>query len=334
MSQPAAAATALARTAELRAALEPMLGPIARLEHRPSAFGTSFAIEEIDVHLEDGTPLPILLKDLSPQALLEGARRVKPAFIHDPLREIEVYRSLLAPHRLGTAHCYGVVTDAAAGRFWLFLERVPGRELYQVGEFSLWKSVTRWLAAFHSRFASDAAGAQAFPLLSYDGDYYRLWLRRAQAFLPAGGPARPGFTRLAGRYGRVVERLLALPVTLLHGEFYASNILVQQTVAGLRVCPVDWEMASIGPGLMDLAALTAGGWTEAQKNELALAYYAQWAAQGAEAPQADAFLNALDHCRLHLAVQWLGWARDWSPPAEHRQDWLGEALRLADKLGL
>jgi thiamine kinase-like enzyme len=30
---------------------------------------------------------------------------------------------------------------------------------------------------------------------------------------------------------------------------------------GWRVCPVDWEMAAVGPGLIDLAALTAGWWT-------------------------------------------------------------------------
>jgi hypothetical protein len=308
---------------------------IDRLEHRPSAFRTSFAIEEIDVLLENGTPVPILLKDLGPQALLEGARRVKPAFLHDPRREIEVYRSLLAPHRLGTALCYGAVTDAAAGRFWLFLERVSGQELYQVGELSTWQSVARWLAVFHSRFVGQAARlTQAAPLLTYDGDYYQLWLRRARSFLPAGGPTRSGFDRLAGHYGRVVARLLALPRTFLHGEFYASNVLVQETGTGLRVCPVDWEMAAVGPGLMDLAALTAGGWSEADKNDIARSYLTEWAAQGAEMPQTETFCSALDHCRLHLAVQWLGWARDWSPPAEHQQDWLGEALRLADRLGL
>jgi hypothetical protein len=45
-------------------------------------------------------------------------------------------------------------------------------------------------------------------------------------------------------------------------------------------------------------------------------------------------LTALDYCRLHLAVQWLGWAPEWSPPPEHTQDWLGEALGLARKLEL
>ena len=30
--------------------------------------------------------------------------------------------------------------------------------------------------------------------------------------------------------------------------------------------------------------------------------------------------------RLHLAVQWLGWSRDWTPPREHATDWLGESV--------
>jgi hypothetical protein len=33
-------------------------------------------------------------------------------------------------------------------------------------------------------------------------------------------------------------------------------------------------------------------------------------------------------------VQWLGWAEGWTPPAEHRHDWLGEGIALAERLGL
>jgi hypothetical protein len=357
------------RTSELWVILTPMLGRIARLEHRPSPFRTSFAIEEIDVVLDDGTSLAILLKDLRWQALPESIRRVKPAFLHNPLREIDVYRGLLgvrgrisplapvlggeglgvrgglsplAPEYggegskevLGTAHCYGAVIDPAADRYWLFLERVPGRELYQVGEFSTWRGVARWLALFHRRFSPEPLRLRwAGQLLKYSGDYYRAWLERARAFLRADSQDRSTFERLAERYDRVIERLLALPATFVHGDFHASNVLVQETAAALRVCPVDWELAAVGPGLMDLAALTAG-WAEAERTDLAFAYHAEWAAQAGEVPEVADFLSNLDHCRLHQAVQWLGWAPDWSPPPEHRQDWLGEALRLADRIGL
>jgi aminoglycoside phosphotransferase (APT) family kinase protein len=140
-------------------------------------------------------------------------------------------------------------------------------------------------------------------------------------------------------YDRVVERLTALPVTFVHGEFYASNVLVhglaqEEEGEGLRVCPVDWEMAAVGPGLIDLAALTAGGWTADEREALALAYHAAFVPHENWPPAPEAFLVALDYCRLHLAVQWLGWSPGWSPPPEHAQDWLDEALGLAEKLGL
>jgi len=140
--------------------------------------------------------------------------------------------------------------------------------------------------------------------------------------------------RLARSYDRVVERLEKLPVTFIHGEFYASNVLVHETEGKPRVCPVDWEMAAVGPGLVDLAALTAGGWNAEEKKALALAYHAALVPRDGWPPAPEEFLRALDHCRLHLAVQWLGWASGWSPPPEHTQDWLGEALSLAGKLRL
>jgi aminoglycoside phosphotransferase (APT) family kinase protein len=154
------------------------------------------------------------------------------------------------------------------------------------------------------------------------------------------GPSRSGAVRrgvdwLAERYDRVVEHLMALPVTIIHGEFYASNVLVQERAREpLRVCPVDWEMAAVGPGLMDLAALIAGGWSEEEKRALALAYRKALMPGDSWPPAPDAFLTALEYCRLHVAVQWLGWFGQRRPYSAHAQDWLGEALRLAEKLGL
>ena len=46
----------------------------------------------------------------------------------------------------------------------------------------------------------------------------------------------------------------------------------------------------------------------------------------------DDLLATLDWCRLHLAVRWVGWAPSWSPPREHRHDWLREALSLAEEV--
>ena len=336
-------------TEDLRSALERALSRhfgvprlVTRLMRRPADNRSSFALEELDLCLNDGAALSLLFKNLGRHALLESARHVKPAFLFNPLREIEAYRRFLATDRMGTAVCFGAEVDAPSGRYWLFLEKVPGVELYQVGDFATWQHVARYLAARHSCFAADRdllARARSAHLLMYDADYFRTWLDRAQEFVAVEtlSPQQNGrhfLERLASRYEQVIERLVALPVTLIHGEFYASNVLVEENAQGQRVCPVDWEMAGVGPGLIDLAALTAGNWTDEQRTALALAYHAGLPPDHGLSLPPDALLAALDYCHLHLAIQWLGWSSEWSPPPDHRRDWLSEAMRLTEKLGL
>ena len=86
--------------------------------------------------------------------------------------------------------------------------------------------------------------------------------------------------------------------------------------------------------MMDLAALSSGKWSGDERRAMALAYHEACLDTRGLPADREAFLTALDRCRLHLAVQWLGWSPDWSPPPEHAQDWLGEVAALADKLGL
>jgi aminoglycoside/choline kinase family phosphotransferase len=166
-------------------------------------------------------------------------------------------------------------------------------------------------------------------LLDYNAEYYWRWIQRAVTL-----NSHPGLRAIANAYAVVVEHLLGLSRTIVHGEFYPSNILIRSSVEGPRVCPVDWETAAIGPGLVDLAALTAGKWSSEQCSELARHYYEALGAHNPWLDDWDGFLKSLKYCRLHLAVQWLGWSADWMPPADHAQDWLRHALSLAAELGL
>ena len=332
MSQPAKQAAAHELSSALQAALDTYFGrqrTIIALERRPAPYRSSFSLEELDVVLEDETRLPIIYKDLSPRALLPEARDAKPGFLHDPQREIDTYRDILAPQRLGSPLCYGAVVDPQGERFWLFLERVDGCPLWQVGEIAVWQEAARWLAILHTRFAG-RKGLTTARLLRHDADYYRLWITRAQAFAAAG---KQQIAWLAGRYDDVVERLTALPTTFIHGEFYPSNILIDDKHEKLRVCPLDWEMVAVGPGLVDLAALTAGTWSADDRDAIVSAYEKTMAAVDRWSA-ADDFGSALDLCHLHLAVQWLGWSPNWTPPPEHAHGWLEEAMQLAEKLGL
>src|SRR5262245_21040223 len=102
----------------LRVALEGALSghfgrdcPIARLEWRPSPYSTSSPAEEVDAQLGDGQILRLFMKDVSRRALSPDARRAKPAFLYDPMREIEIYRTFLGPAGLGTPTFYGALVD-------------------------------------------------------------------------------------------------------------------------------------------------------------------------------------------------------------------------------
>ena len=287
-------------------------GPV-EISYRPYAFGTSFPLVEVDVRLGDGSVSRMLAKNVSRASLDPTTLRVKPEIVHDARREIDVYERILAGAGLGTPAYHG-----SAGS-WLLLEHIAGAELWQVGEIETWEEAARWLARMHERLRE----ARSPHLLSYDAAYLRGWLERAEAFVGGATLARVG-----AHYDELVDALLALPRSFVHGEFYPSNILVADTVHGLRVAAVDWEMAGVGPSLLDLSALTTGRWSDEVVRRLAAAY------EGRAGEPSSELVEALDLCRLHLAVQWLGWSSSWSPPPEHDHDWLGDLERLVDKLGL
>lgn len=299
-------------------------------ERRAYDYRTSFPLEELRVELVGEGSVTLLFKQLDWDALAPEAQVAKPRFLHDPEREQAVYAELLpqAPH--GPARCFGAVAEP--GRHWLFLERVEGRELFQVGERELWEKAARWLGRFHAAMAPELdRHRQEGRLIEHDAAYYQRWIERAREFASDPKPIQ----WLAAKQDQIVESLLAQPRTVLHGEFYASNVLVASDLghspvgqeSEARVAPVDWELAAVGPGLTDLAALVSG-WPQEDRAAIAGAY--------ASEPGVPAFSpRDLDFARLQIAIQWLGWAPpSWVPPEGQRHDWLGEALELAEELRL
>jgi aminoglycoside phosphotransferase (APT) family kinase protein len=322
---------------ELREALLPLLresgvGAPGEIRRSPYEYRTSFPLERLDLRLADGASLSLLFKQLDWDALGDEARLAKPRFLHDPAREPAVYGSVLPAAPPGPPRYYGAEIDPGRGRHWLFIERVEGRELFQVGDRALWETAAVWLAEMHRRLAGELDRHRASGrLLEHDGAYYRGWAERARRFAHAPGQPRDraqSVDALTVRYEAAIDELLAMPKTVIHGEFYASNVLVAGEGASPRVCPVDWELAAAAPGLTDLAALVSGGWSEDDREAIAAAYRA--AAGPGSAPQ-----RQLDLARLQLAIQWLGWAEPgWTPPLGQRHDWLGEAEALTERLGL
>jgi aminoglycoside phosphotransferase (APT) family kinase protein len=334
--------------AKLRATLEEVLSnhfgsprQIKKLRRRRSAYSSSYTIQNLEVELDRGQVLRLVLKDMSRDSLSSTAHAVRPEFLYQARREIETYQRLLHPQRFGTAICYGASANQDQ-HCWLFLERVDGPLLWQTDKMELWQEAARWLARLHAQFDTrncPRPATEIAHLLRYGGLFFTVWLRRAEEFLRCRDKTLSretwrAFGRLAERYDTVVARLSELPTTLIHGEFYPSNVIVRRSKQASEICPIDWEVAAIGPGLIDLAALTSGDWTESNRTAITAAYREElkcWSDRQVSMPE---LTEAVEYCQLHICVQLLGWACDWSPPEQHAQNWLQEALRLANRLRL
>lgn len=283
----------------------------------------------------DGHDTEILVKDLSRLALLPGARKVKPDFFHDPRREIAMYRHVLGAAE-GTAAYHGHHVDHGTGTVILVIEHVPGLELCDVGSVDIWTDTARWLGRFH--VTASATETSVVPLRIHDHDLYRKWSDRAvSASRRLARDEHDALRRLIDVYDRhVVDRLASATRTVIHGEMYPSNVIIGGANAdgtfdadGLRVCAVDWESAASGPALLDLAALTTGDWSSADRERMITAYRDAAAAGGFRWEQFDHDLAA---CSLQLAIQWLGWFVDHDPPPWQRRNWIEEAESAAERL--
>ncbi|HKO38097.1 MAG TPA: aminoglycoside phosphotransferase family protein [Solirubrobacterales bacterium] len=310
--------------AAVRAALERALSeirgapsPIAELIRRPFAYETSFAIDELDVRLGDGERLALLVKDVGAAGLTAEAAATKPAHTLDPGREISVYRDLLGPAGLSTPRFHGAAVEPERERWWLFLERVEGEVLTDVGELSVWCEAAGWAGRLDRAVDGGGSGSA---LLERGSEWHERWLDAAIAAL--------GDDPLAGRLGaarsRLLERLDALPRAFVHGELYPANVLAARGEGRARIAPVDWELAGSGPYALDLAALVSG-WGREDREAMCRRFH-QALLPGA--PTFEELLAAVELCELFLALQWIGWAPGWVPPEAQRRDWPAEAARL------
>jgi predicted glycoside hydrolase/deacetylase ChbG (UPF0249 family)/aminoglycoside phosphotransferase (APT) family kinase protein len=296
-----------------------------RLRRRePYEYASSAVLEEIVVSIGD-TERELILKRLSWEGLFGDAVTSKQRWLHDPRREFGVYEMLAGMDVTPTL--YGGSTDGDDA--WMLVEKAGGVELWQVGELAVWEGVASWLAAFHVRFRGlvDELAERNPALIRYDRSWIERWTAWATEVVErVGDPRARELSAVASRYGDgVVEWAVHTPSVFVHGELYPSNVLVQGGRDDVVVRPIDWEMAGIGPGALDLAALVAG-WDPPEREALIAAYERSMS-------QPDPELRRhVSLARLHLALRWLALTGDWRPPAEHARDWVAEALDSAADL--
>jgi len=299
-------------------------GP-AVVERRVSPYRSTHELEDVDLVLADGRRLRLVLKACG----LAATHGVRPRIVMDGHRELWAYEALLPRLDLGAPRFFGRLDLGPDGER-LVLERIAGEPLHLAGDLDAWHEAARWLARFHARgleyWKAVAASGRA---LSQDPALHERWLARARRRAVTGEGATVWTEEIDDAARRAIRILADSPRTLVHGELYASNVIDSGTGAEPRVRVVDWESIGVGPAALDLAALTAGDWSDAVRGELVAAYRA---AVGPDIARHPLFEPALDSARLVNALQWLGWSEGWSAPPHQARDWHSEARAAAARV--
>jgi hypothetical protein len=158
-------------------------------------------------------------------------------------------------------------------------------------------------------------------LRAYDAAYYTRWVQRTLQIPGDGGLF--WLVMICKRFEELVDCLVSQPLTVIHGEYYAHNVLYRHG----RIHPVEWETTAMAAGGMDLAALT-DGYPAAEMRDCEIEYRRARSPHGAPAN----FLLNLSAARLPLHIRWLVEEPYWKTAG---QLWRVKHVRsVAAELGL
>ena len=287
----------------------------------PNPYAAVSPSEVVSVELASGERVSIFVKHLGEEQRSHPDKRVRE-------REARVYGELLGDRDLPVPRFLGSGWNDATGRGDLFLEYVDGWNLkYQ--DLRHWHTAARRLGRLHLAFArrGDRLLGRDF-LLRLDRDYLFAWAGRAVAAVASLSAG------LAGRLQRTVDdldvaaNLLAeQPPTLVHNDLAPKNVIADTSASPAgRTCIVDWEMAGVGCGLMDLAHLTYG--LPPREVEWMFDLYGEELTGTGLMPSREEGKRLLASCQLHGALYRLAHADVWRLPLERVAEWIADSEEL------
>ena len=288
---------------------------VASVRRRPCEFAALVPCEEVTALLSDGRRLSLFVKltDGGPTDHPDKSRRD---------RERLVYERLLSPHasRLPVPRYYGT-----RGRR-MFLEFVGDWSL-KYHDLTHWFAAAARLAQLHAHFATrgDVLGASTF-LLTLDKGYLQQWYGRALAAVAARPDAVLAARVEALRSGLAdaAALLAAQPPTLVHNDLAPKNVLADRSTTPARICIVDWEVAGVGCGLLDLVHLKYGLDAESDRRMVS-AYRAELSEVGLLPRDDCEFARLLAACEMHKTLYRLAHSPRWKLPPERLAQWVAEA---------
>ena len=273
--------------------------PVAILARAPNPYSSTSPSEVVTCRLPDGGVRRVLCK-YSTGSSGHAAHGHRGGVAY----EADVYRHVLRPLEGAGPPYYGTFGGGSAGPLALVLGFLDGASwVHKAPDGAAMRRAARWIGRFHARNQGRLATAPAPPLNRYTAAYYRGWARRTWRFAAPWRGRWPWLGRVCERFEHDPGPLVESPPTIIHGEYYPENVLYR---AG-AIYPVDWESAAIGPGAIDLAALTDDWPAEVIRACESEYRRARWP----EGPPADSE-RTLPLARLYLLFRWLGDRPQWT----------------------
>jgi len=242
-----------------------------------------------------------------------------------PDREVRMYADLLDDRSLPVPRYYGAFWNPESKHHELYLEYIDGWNLkYQ--EIDHWYTAASSLARLHLHFAAQADRLRKREyLLKLDRAYFRQWAERASSALAAHYPLLASrLDPVFRRYHEVAALLSAQPPTLVHNDLAPKNVLADHSADPVRICFIDWEMAGVGCGLLDLVHLRYG-LDPVSARALSAAYLDEVAGAGLVPSGEDESSLLLSACELHQALYRLAHCPWWGFSEEKAVRFVDEA---------
>jgi hypothetical protein len=179
--------------------------------------------------------------------------------------EASLYAEVLPRLPVATVRCYGTAPDGDEAMAWLLLEDARGVP-YSPSRPDHRRLAAQWLAALHTALPGRP---ERCALATRDAAHYRRLLERtvraiAEGFanpalqaehLPSLRAALERTGMLLGRWPEVERLCAGMPQTLVHADFVAKNVRIQEREGTSTLQAFDWEQAAWGLPAIDLTAI-------------------------------------------------------------------------------
>lgn len=268
------------------------------VERKRNIFSSSFPSEIVVCHFEDGFELTLYLKHGIPD------KHTGHGYWNGTAYEAMVYQDLLQKLPIRTPRYFGQFTYNKKTHPCLVMEYIEDhRRLDKSPEDNMLRCA-RILGKYHGAAESYLTQHPSTYLKTYDIDYYRGWARRTCQYAGELHKDYPWLKDLCKRFENNAVILHEGPFSIIHGEFYPSNILLDSQ----HLYVVDWQSTVIARGEIDLASLTEG-WNNTEIVRQCEQEYLQ--ARWGNRPPAN-FRKVLGIARVYWPLRWLGDKPKWT----------------------